>query len=152
MWCKTDALSYTVSPEIRVNFTSVASRNRVPENNGYVIEPRHDVRLVDFWSVSLQQMWFGCFDVRHWCNHSLPQTQQVVQTVRGKVIHLQRKYIVPCVKDQFTQNERCLTIPVADKSSYFSCSYASKTQLHRMPHYFHHSVLKSHGACTFQTL
>lgn len=56
-----------------------------PENDVDRLKPWGDVGLGDLWSVGLQQMRFGGFDIRDRCCQTLPQTQQVVNTVGGKL-------------------------------------------------------------------
>jgi len=62
-----------------------------PENDCDVVQPGHDVRLVDFRSVRLQQVWLGSLYIRHRRDHALPQTEQVVQTVGWEMIHLKHR-------------------------------------------------------------
>lgn len=53
------------------------------------LEPGRDVGLGDLWSVRLQQMGLRGFNVRDRRCQALPQAQQVVNTVGGKLPVLQ---------------------------------------------------------------
>lgn len=56
-----------------------------PENDVDRLQPGGDVRLGDLWGVGLQQVRFGGFYVRDRRCQSLPEAQQVVNTVGGKL-------------------------------------------------------------------
>lgn len=55
------------------------------------LQPGGDVGLGDLRGVGLQQMRFGGFDVRDRCCQTLPEAQQVVNTVGGKLPVLKHK-------------------------------------------------------------
>lgn len=56
-----------------------------PEDDVDRLQPWGDVGLCDLWSVGLKQMRLGGFHIWDWCCQTLPQTQQVVNTVWGKL-------------------------------------------------------------------
>lgn len=72
-----------------VNSMKTIQRQKVqwmlPEDDMDRLEPRCDVGLSDLWSVRLQQMRLSGFNIGDRGCQTLPQTQQVVNTVRGKL-------------------------------------------------------------------
>lgn len=57
----------------------------------YRLQPRGDVGLGDLRGVGLQEVRFGGFDVRDRCCQTLPEAQQVVNTVGCKLPVLKHK-------------------------------------------------------------